>query len=171
MEKFEARCGKIVFFELSSFPNIRAKQQANCEIPHFANLSDIPANLSKMLHIFNYKLVWNVFLYLTLFVDADWRYLWFWPTLAYTHWLSLSVSPLSSSLPPFTFWINTLISPVSIFNWNIDFNALGCSHFKGNINTKLMSPVGMKSLCQDWEQRKSKNVLQKFLLKLWCFLL
>ncbi len=44
-----------------------------------------------------------------------------------------------------------------IINWNTDFTILSCSHFIGSINTNWCHQIGMKSLWQDWEQKKVKT--------------
>ncbi len=82
-----------------------------------------------------------MFLYPTLFVDADRHYHQFRSTLAHTHTFSLSLWYLAFfphlSVP----FLSSLCDCVCI-NWNTDFTVLGCSHFIGNTNTK--------SFIQNW---------------------
>jgi len=55
--------------------------------------------------------------------------------------LSLSLHYLAFFPHRFLPFINSLCSCVCI-NWNIDFTAFGCSHFKGNTNTKHIIKKG-----------------------------
>ncbi len=91
------------------------------------------------------------------------------PTLADTLPLSLCLSATLPCSLPFKRCCDTVL----MINRNTDFSQHSSYHFKGSTNTKLVSPVGMKkSLLRLWEKkRKSKNVSQKFLSKLWRFLL
>ena len=69
-------------------------------------------------------------------------------TRTHTHTLSLSLSLRYLAFFPHLFFpfINSLCDCVCI-NWNIDFTVvLGCSHFKGNTNTKLAAHLSVVNL-------------------------
>ncbi len=59
-------------------------------------------------------------------------------THTHTHTLALFLSLRYLALFPLLSISHKNLSPIiSIINWNTDFNILACSHFKGNIITKI----------------------------------
>ena len=57
---------------------------------------------------------------------------------AHTRSLSFCLSVTLLSFPFFPFHIKNPLADYFGINWNTDFNVLACSHFKGNINMKIV---------------------------------
>ncbi len=55
---------------------------------------------------------------------------------SHTHALSLSSLRYLALFPHLSVLLKSPLSVCLIINWNTDFTVLGCSHFKGSINTK-----------------------------------
>jgi hypothetical protein len=81
-----------------------------------------------------------------LFVDADRRYLWFRPTLARTHILSLCYLALPSS-------IYKALRRRNQGQSKYTFLRIQFYHFKGSTSTKLVSPV--------WDEKVFVKTLSK----------